>query len=99
MPMFMLERQFAEQLDLDQAEAETVHAASLDEGLRWVFSFLSADRMKTYCLFEAVSADVLRAAAEKANLAHDVVIAITEIDSLGQGLSAGASDASAPIGS
>ncbi|MCW2982755.1 MAG: hypothetical protein JWR63_325, partial [Conexibacter sp.] len=34
-----------------------------DEGVRWLYSFLSADRLRTYCLNEAPSPDAINAAA------------------------------------
>ena len=50
-----------------------------DVGVSWLFSFLSADKKKTYCLYEAPSADLVREAARRANLPADVVIAVSEI--------------------
>jgi hypothetical protein len=47
-----------------------------EEGVRWLYSFLSADRRKTYCLYEAVSADAIRRAAERAGLPADVVVEV-----------------------
>ena len=32
-----------------------------DEGVRWLFSFLTADQRRTYCLYEAPSPDAIRA--------------------------------------
>ena len=44
----------------DVSEIEEVNA---DEGVSWVFSFLSADRRRTYCLYEAPSPEAIVAAA------------------------------------
>ena len=46
--------------------------------MKWLFSFLSADKMRTYCLYEAPSVEAIRIAARRNNLPADVII---EIDS------------------
>ena len=77
MPMYMIERQFAEQLDVDEAGAAEIRLVNEDEGVRWLYSFLSADKRKTYCLYEAPSVEVVRRAAERAGLPADVVIELS----------------------
>ena len=47
--------------------------------MKWLFSFLSPDKRKTYCLYEAPNADAIRAAARKANIPADVVIEVEEL--------------------
>ena len=46
---------------------------------QWLFSFLTADRMQTYCLYEAPSPDALRAAARRANLPADVIVEVNRV--------------------
>lgn len=77
MPMYLIERRFAEQLDVDAAGAEQIRLVNNDESVRWLYSFLSADKRKTYCLYEAPSADAVRRAAERAGLPADVVIELS----------------------
>ncbi len=48
-------------------------------GVNWLFSFLSADKKKTYCLYEAPNPDLIREAARRANLPADVVIEVSQI--------------------
>ncbi len=72
----MIERNFAEQLDLSSEDVELIDEINADEGVHWLFSFLSADRRRTYCLYEAPSADAIVAAAEKANVPADVVVEV-----------------------
>jgi len=50
------------------------------EGVEWIFSFLSADKKKTYCLYEAPDMESIRAAARRANLPADVIIEVTELN-------------------
>src|SRR5262249_39635751 len=47
-----------------------------DENVRWVFSFLSADRRRTYCLYEAPSPDAIVAAAKKAKVPVDAIVEV-----------------------
>ena len=83
MPMFLIERNFAEEIKLDPDDPQ-IREINDDVGVRWLYSFLSLDRKKTYCLYEAPSAEAVREAARRANLPADVVI---QVDSpVGPGL-------------
>jgi hypothetical protein len=79
MPRFLIERNFAERLQVTKEVADAVTRINDEEGVKWLFSFLSPDKRKTYCLYEASSADAIRAAARKANLPADVVIEVEEV--------------------
>jgi hypothetical protein len=79
MARFLIERNFAERLQLTKEAAETVTRINDEEGVKWLFSFLSPDKRKTYCLYEAPNADAIRAAARKANIPADVVIEVEEL--------------------
>jgi hypothetical protein len=50
-----------------------------DVGIQWLFSFLSADKKKTYCLYEAPSAEAIREAAQRLNVPADVIIEVGEV--------------------
>ena len=76
MPLFVVERTFAADLDVSSDDIREVDAINADEGVRWIFSFLSADKRQTYCLYEAPSSDAIIAAARKANLPADAVIEV-----------------------
>jgi len=75
----VIERQFAEQLQLTREAAEAVKLVNEDVGVNWLFSFLSADKKKTYCLYEAPSAEAIREAARRANIPADVIVEVSEI--------------------
>lgn len=74
MPIFMVERQFAEALELDPDGAEGVNRINQDEEVRWLYSFLSADKRKTYCLYEAPSPEAIRRAATRAGIPADKIV-------------------------
>ena len=79
MPMFLIERQFAEVLELDGAVVAGVQRINADVGVNWVYSFLSADRKKTYCLYESPSAEAIREAARRNGLPADSVIEVSQV--------------------
>ena len=73
-PQFLIERNFAEQLEVSREAASTIKQVNDELSLRWVFSFLSADKKKTYCLYEAPSAEAIREAARRLNIPADKII-------------------------
>jgi hypothetical protein len=79
MPLFVIERNFAEQLDMSPDEVNELEDINADEGVSWLFSFLSADKHRTYCLYEAPSPDAIIAAATRAGIPADAVIEVSRI--------------------
>jgi hypothetical protein len=77
MAVFVIERKFAEALDLTAEGAEQINGINDEEGVRWLYSFLSVDRRKTYCLYEAPSVEAIRRAAARAGIPADVVIEVS----------------------
>jgi Nickel responsive protein SCO4226-like len=73
----MIERTFADQLDLTSGDVQLIEEVNADEGVHWLFSFLSADRRRTYCLYEAPTPDAIRVAAERANVPVDSVVEVS----------------------
>jgi uncharacterized protein DUF4242 len=76
MPLYLIERTFAEQLNLTSDDVRLIEDVNADEGVNWLFSFLSADRRRSYCLYEAPSPDAIIAAARRANVPVDNVIEV-----------------------
>ena len=74
MPLYLIERNFVEQLNVDPKNLPAIKEVNADAGVNWLFSFLSADKKKTYCLYEAPNPDAIRAAAKKLNLPADVIV-------------------------
>jgi len=79
MPLFLIERNFAEKLEISKEAAAAVKLINDDVGVSWLFSFLSADKKKTYCLYEGATAEAVREAARRANLPADSVIEVSEL--------------------
>jgi hypothetical protein len=76
MPRYVIERNFAEQLNLTKEGIENVNLINDQEGVQWIFSFLSADKKKTYCLYEAPNPEAIRAAARRNNIPADAIIEV-----------------------
>ncbi len=79
MPLFLIERTFADDLLLDDASVSQIRQINDEIGIQWLYSFLRADKRKTYCLYEAPSAEAIRIAAGRLNIPADVIIAVSEI--------------------
>jgi hypothetical protein len=82
MALFVIERTFADQLQLSEDDVKLIEEVNADEGVRWLFSFLSADRRRTYCLYEGPSAAAIMAAAKRLDMPSDAVVEI-QPDTLG----------------
>src|SRR5277367_3616812 len=78
-PIFMVERRFADDLDASAEVADRINRINSEEGVRWLYSFLSADKRKTYCLYEAPTPDAILRAAKRAGLPADAVMEMGSI--------------------
>ena len=76
MPRYVIERDFAEQLNLTKDGVEKINLINDQESVQWIYSFLSADKKKTYCLYEAPNPEAIRAAARRNNIPADAIIEI-----------------------
>lgn len=79
MPLFLVERNFAAALDLDAEAAAGIVEVNDDASVRWVYSFLSADRRKTYCLYEAETEEAILEAARRSNIPADVIVRVEQL--------------------
>ena len=79
MPHYVIERRYADQLELSSDGVKALEEINADEGVHWLFSFLSADRRQSYCLYEAPSPDELIAAARRAGIPADVIVEVNRV--------------------
>lgn len=77
MPQFLIERNFAERLEVTREIAAGIKQVNDELSVRWVFSFLSADKKKTYCLYEAPNAEAIREAAKRLNIPADKIVELS----------------------
>ena len=78
MPLYVIERSFAERLELPEDVVRRIDDVNADEGVSWLHSFISADRLRTYCLYEAPSPDAIVEAARRANVPVDEIVEVTK---------------------
>jgi len=74
----MIERNFASTLNVSEVDVKAITDINKQSGVRWLQSFLAADKRKTYCLYEAKSGDDIREAARRAGLPADVIVELGE---------------------
>ena len=70
MPRYMVERTFPKGLHIptDEGGAQAmcaIVATNAEEGVTWVHSYVSADKTRTFCVYDAPSTDAIHRCAEK----------------------------------
>ena len=76
MPLYVIERKFADRLELTGDDVRAIDAINGEEGVDWLFSFISADKLRTDCLYEAPTPDAIFEAARKANIPADKIVEV-----------------------
>lgn len=79
MALFMIERQFADRLQLSSDAVRQIVDVNQEIGVNWLMSFLSADQKKTYCLYEASNPEAIREQARLLGLPADVIVEVSKI--------------------
>ena len=79
MALFVIERNFAEELEIHGLDHEHIRLVNDDEDVRWIYSFLSADKKKTYCLYEAPNPEAIREAAARLGIPADVIVLVEQL--------------------
>jgi len=83
MPVFMIERTFSDRLQVSPEAATNVKLINDELGVQWLISFLSADKKKTYCLYEADSPEAIRESARRVGIPVDNIIEVGELHNTG----------------
>ena len=76
MPLFLIERDFAEIVQSDPETMALIKEVNDEIGIQWLFSFLSADKRKTYCLYEAPNPEAIRVAARRLGVPADTIVEV-----------------------
>jgi hypothetical protein len=85
MPRYLVLRSFTDGLNIsaDNYGAEeclkVVANNTLDE-VTWIRSFVTGDRSKTFCIYDAPSPEALRRAARRNNLPVDLIIEVSVLE-------------------
>jgi hypothetical protein len=79
MALFIIEREFAEKLELAPDAAEQIKRVNEEVGVEWLYSFLRADGKKTYCLYEASDPESLMEQARILGIPADVIVEVSKL--------------------
>ena len=79
MGLYIIERNFLGGLDPAALDQDEIKSVNDDVRIRWIISFLSADKRKTYCLYEAPNPESIREAAARLGIPADAVVPVDEI--------------------
>jgi uncharacterized protein DUF4242 len=84
-PRYFVERVFPEGLliPVDESGAQAclaVVAANLEEQVTWLHSYVSADKKKTFCLYDAPSPEAVRRAASHNKLPVQRITEVRVLD-------------------
>jgi Nickel responsive protein SCO4226-like len=85
MPRYVVERTFPEGLQIPLTEEGTricgaVVATNSDDLVTWVHSYVTEDKAKTYCIYDAPSPEAIRRAARRNNLPVDKITEVQVLD-------------------
>jgi hypothetical protein len=85
MPRYVVERIFPEGLGVAAGAEGTVLSPTVvernaDEGVTWVHSYVSEDRQKTFCIYDAPSPEAIRKTAARNHLPVDRITQVRVLD-------------------
>jgi hypothetical protein len=85
MPRFMVERTFKDGLHIPSSNdgalaCLAVVGKNAANGVSWVHSYVSADKKKTYCIYDGPDEAAIRTSAEQTGLPVDSVTAVSVLD-------------------
>lgn len=85
MPRYIVEREFADGLHIpvDESGARACLAvieSNLAEQVTWVHSYVSADKRKSFCVYEAPSPEAIRRTASRNKLPVERITEVRVLD-------------------
>ena len=85
MPRYLVEREFTEGLEIpiNPAGVEAclnVVGVNAKDGVTWVHSYVSKDKKKTFCVYDAPSPEAIRRVAAKNKLPVDTITEVRVLD-------------------
>jgi Nickel responsive protein SCO4226-like len=85
MPRYVVERTFPEGLmvpagDEGAGMCMTVVERNADAGVTWVHSYVSADKAKTFCVYDAPTPEAIRKTASRNDLPIDRITEVRVLD-------------------
>jgi len=85
MPRYLIERTFPEglQISADTSGADEclkIVSKNLDDEVTWIHSYVSDDKSKSFCIYDALSPEAVRRAARRNNLPIDKITEVRVLD-------------------
>jgi hypothetical protein len=85
MPRYLVERTFPDGLAIAQtAEGSqacmNVVNSNAQDGVTWVHSYVTQDRRKTFCIYDAPTPEAIRRTAERNGLPVDQITPVSVLD-------------------
>ena len=85
MPRYLVERTFADGLHIPTDDAGTRLCRSVVEGnaqhgVTWVHSYVTTDKTKTFCIYDAPSPEAVRQGAHRNDLPVDSITEVRVLD-------------------
>lgn len=85
MPRYVVERTFGDGLSIvagaeGAQSCRAVVAVNADEGVTWVHSYVSDDKRKTFCVYDAPSPEAIRKTAGANDLPVDRITQVSVLD-------------------
>ena len=85
MPRYVVQRTFPAGLQIPVANGgaelcRTVIERNADEGVTWICSFVSEDKTRTFCIYDAPTPEAIRKTAARNDLPVDEITRVSVLD-------------------
>ncbi len=84
MPRYMVQRTFPEGLHIPVSNGAAICTPVVDrnaeEGVTWVSSYVSEDKTRTFCVYDAPTPEAIRKTAARNQLPVDQITRVTVLD-------------------
>ncbi len=85
MPRYLIERTFSEGLQISADsmgvdECLKIVSKNMDDEVTWIQSYVSDDKSKSFCIYDAPTPEAVRRAARRNNLPIDQITEVRVLD-------------------
>ena len=85
MPRYLVERTFPNGLNIPTTDdgaqmCQMVVLNNAEDGVTWIHSYVTEDKGKTFCIYDAPNPEAIHSAAKRNNLPVDRITKVTVLD-------------------
>lgn len=85
MPRYLVQRTFQESLSIPQTDrgapmCRAVVEVNASDGVTWLHSYVTADRTRTFCIYDGPSPEAIRRVASRNQLPADTITEVSVLD-------------------